>query len=85
MGQDPFASDRGDDHPAVPLQQRDAERVFQFTDLNRERRLADATSLGRAAEMAMLDDRKEVAQITDVHRIVLIRAIVFVYWFDYVS
>ncbi len=55
------------DAPAGPRQQRRAELVFQVCDLLAERRLRDVQSLGRAREAALLCERNEVAEVTQLH------------------
>jgi hypothetical protein len=50
------------------LKQGDAEESLELTDLHGESGLADATGLCGAAEMAVLSDGEEVAEVAQVHR-----------------
>jgi len=47
----------------VALDQRAAERPFHFLDLHRQCRLRDRTGIRRAAEMAVPNERIEIAKL----------------------
>ena len=57
---------------ARALEQRDAEQLLELAQLHRERRLADAAGLGGAAEMPVLGDGQQVAEVTEVHLVSLL-------------
>ena len=60
-----IASGRRDDQfAAAPLDQPHTERAFEFADLHRERWLADIHRGGSAAEMRLIGERHQVAQLT---------------------
>jgi hypothetical protein len=50
------------------VQQRHAELGLEPPDLLRERRLGDVQPVGGAAEMALLGDGDERAQVSELHR-----------------
>ena len=50
-----------------PVQQRLAELGLEAADLLRERRLRDVQALGGAAEVPLLGDGDEVAQVSELH------------------
>ena len=67
VGEDLLAG-RGWPHGmADALEDREPKLLFQFADLARERRLADAARFGRAAEMSEIGNRDDIAKITQVH------------------
>ena len=62
---------RSEFHPARPtLEEIDTDLALEIMDLSRERGLRDAQLLGCAAEVELLGDRDEVADLAkvDVHR-----------------
>ena len=52
--------------PARPVEQLDAEIVLELPDRLRQRRLRNVQALGGAAEMELLADRHEVAQVPEL-------------------
>jgi hypothetical protein len=60
-----FAPDIGQQHLArPPLDHRDAQCSFEVSDLHRQRGLGDGAGLGRAAEMAMLGERRKISKLS---------------------
>jgi hypothetical protein len=49
-------------------QERDAQVLFELTDLHSERRLRDMKLLGRPGHIARFDDADKVSQLAQVHR-----------------
>src|SRR5690606_18081321 len=65
---DDLAPDRGQhDLARGALEQRHPEFLLQLPDLRRQRRLADEAGLGRPAEVAVLGQGDEVAEVAQVH------------------
>ena len=64
---DPAPNLRRHDPPFRPLEQRDAQTLFQLSDLAAQGRLTGIASQGRAAEMQFLRDRHQILQIPRVH------------------
>jgi hypothetical protein len=50
------------------VQELDSELVLQSSHLMRERRLGDVKLVGGTGEVAVADDRFEVAQLAKFHR-----------------
>jgi alkyl hydroperoxide reductase subunit AhpC len=50
-----------------PLDESDAQFLLELLDLRRQGRLADETRLGGAAEVPVLGESDEVAQVAQVH------------------
>ena len=57
---------REHDAMAVALEQQRTQSRFEFTNLQRKRRLGNMDALRGPAERAILDHRLEVAQLTQV-------------------
>ena len=55
------------DVPLAAAKQQGADLLLELLDLPRQRRLGDAQSRSRPAEMQCLRDRNEVAQATQIH------------------
>ncbi len=53
--------------PARPREELAAQLVLQQPDLVAQRRLGHVEPLGRAAEVQLLGDRHEVAELTQLH------------------
>src|SRR5262245_19849055 len=55
-------------HPApVALEEAQSELVLQITDLTTERRLGDVDARGGAAEVKLLSDGDEIAEVPKIH------------------
>ncbi len=50
------------------LDQRHIQFVFELADLRRQRRLTDEARFGGAAEMQMLGQRDQIAQVAQIHQ-----------------
>ena len=54
--------------PGRPLDQRQADRLLELSDLLRERGLGDVLALGGAGEVPLLGERDEVAKLAKLHK-----------------
>ena len=62
----------GDRHPARrPLDERDADLLLEPADLLRQRRLGDVLTLGGAGEVALVGERDEVFELSQIHKQIL--------------
>ena len=52
-----------------PLDQRETDLVLQATDLLGQCRLSDVLTSGGPGEVALLGERDEVAQLTEIHKL----------------
>ncbi len=68
--------------PGLALDQRHAEVALELADLGGQGRLADETPLRRAAEMPLIGEGNEVAEVAQVHGGRISEAIVYVYGTD---
>ncbi len=61
-----FAPDIGQHHLArTSFHHGDPQRALEVADLHRQRWLGHGTGLGGAAEMAMLGERSEIAELSE--------------------
>ena len=65
--QDVAPGRREHDLPRGAFDQLHAEFVLEFFQLRRQRRLADMAGFGRAAEMPLVGEGDQVAQVAEVH------------------
>jgi hypothetical protein len=65
VGQEHLARGREPHTPADPVEQAHAERLLQALDLPGQRRLGDVEPPRRPAEVLLLGDRHEPAELVD--------------------
>jgi hypothetical protein len=51
----------------LALDERYAQVLLEFADLRRQRWLADARSSGRPAEMPLVSERDQIAEVPEIH------------------